>query len=135
MEILNRPPLPGEPVLEALVHEVTGGDAAKGAGLAALTDGWLTLIEAETVDTTTLEAHAEQRGARLFALAAELLGADDTDGSLRQMGRGWALVDLASRRSRQKERAEAAALADDIFADTTARVVGACPLIALGGLA
>src|SRR3546814_11578388 len=103
MEILNRPPLPGEPVLEALVHEVTGGDAAKCAALAALTDGWLTLIEAETVDTTTLEAHAAQRGARLFALAAELLGADDPEGSLRQMGRGWALADLARRASRRKE--------------------------------
>src|SRR3546814_18667499 len=88
-----------------------------------------------SVDTTTLEAHAEQRGARRFALAAELLGADDTEGSLRQMGRGWALVDLASRLSRQKERAEAVAMAADIFAEAPARVCGACPLLALGALA
>src|SRR3546814_1256469 len=128
LEKLPQPPLPGEPVLQALAQEGTGGDAAKCAALAALTDGWLTLIEAETVDTTTLEAHAEQRGARLFALAAELLGADDTEGSLRQMGRGWALVDLASRLSRQKERAEAVAMAADIFAEAPARVGGARPL-------
>lgn len=135
LEKLHQPPLPGEPVLQALAHEVTGGDAAKCAALAALTDGWLTLIEAETVDAPTLEAHAEQRGARLFALAAELLGADDAEGSLRQMGRGWALVDLASRLSRQKERADAVAMAADIFAEAPARVGGARPLIALGALA
>src|SRR3546814_14358654 len=74
LEKLHQPPLQGEPVLQALAHEVTGGDAAKCAALAALTDGWLTLIEAETVDTTKLEANAEHRGARLSALAAEQLG-------------------------------------------------------------
>src|SRR3546814_6843609 len=51
------------------------------------------------------------------------------------MGRGWALVDLASRLSRQKERAEAAAMAADIFAEAPARVGGARPLLALGALA
>src|SRR3546814_17081968 len=98
LEKLHQSPLPGEPVLQSLAHEVTGGDASKCAALAALTDGWLTLIEAETVDTTTLEAHAEQRGARPFALAAGLLVAADPDRPLRHMGRGWALDGLASRR-------------------------------------
>src|SRR3546814_1716303 len=51
------------------------------------------------------------------------------------MGRGWALVDLASRLSRQKERAEAVAMAADIFAEAPARVGGARPLLALGALA
>src|SRR3546814_14629959 len=105
LEKLHQPPLPGEPVLQALAHEVTGGDAAKCAALAALTDGWLTLIEAETVDTTTLEAHAEQPGERLLALAAELTGADNPERALRQLGEDWRLVALARLLSRHKDRA------------------------------
>src|SRR3546814_20870706 len=90
LEKLHQPPLPREPVLQALAHEVTGGDAAKCAARAALTAGWLTLIEAETVDTTPLEAHAEQRGARLFPLTRGQPWQDTTAQTARQMGPGVA---------------------------------------------
>jgi phytoene synthase len=136
LERLHLPPVPAEPVLQSLAEEVAHGDPDKGADLARLADGWLTLIEAENMDAAALEAYAENRGARLFSLAADLLGVEGDRETLRNLGKGWALIDLAARLSRQKERLEAVAMASGMLDGAPWPVMrGAKPLIALAALA
>jgi phytoene synthase len=107
---------PAQPVLQALAAEVLP-NGVSGATLAELVVGWEALIEAETVDAAAMTAHADARGAALFAAAAVLLGRDDRrvaavllgrdDRRVAAAGRGWALADL-SRHLRSPEAAGAA---------------------------
>lgn len=101
---------PAEPVLQLLHERVVAGDAGKAAALAAMTDGWLALIEVEPLDGQALEKHGRERGERLFALAAEILGAPGGD-AVALMGFGWALADLAEHVSQPDARVEASAMA------------------------
>ena len=89
LERLDSSPPPAEPLLRALAGEVLP-HGVKGAALAGLVDGWMRLLEGEP----DLAAFAAERGGRLFALAAGLLGA--ADARVERVGEGWALVDLAA---------------------------------------
>lgn len=84
---VNAPP--AEPRLQAVSRELlTRG--LKGSELAQLDDGWLELLQAEP------DRHAvAARGARLFTLAARLLGVPAFE--LGPAGEAWALADLARR--------------------------------------
>lgn len=97
---------PAEPVLANLADRVVA-TGITGRDLAAMTVGWEALLSAERIDAATLATHAEERGARLFALAARLLGADESAVTA-DAGRGWALADL----TRHVSSADAVALAD-----------------------
>lgn len=81
---------PAQPVLAALAaHLLPTG--ISGASLEPLEDAWLALLDED------IEAHAKARG-RLFTAAAEvlLLGTDASAiEHARQLGAGWALVDIA----------------------------------------
>jgi len=122
---------PAQPVLRALADAVVPRGIS-GQMLAELVAGWEALIEAESVDATAMAAHADARGAALFAAAALLLGR--VDARVAAAGRGWALADL----SRHLRSAEAATQARTLA--TTAldeALVGAWPaaLRPLGALA
>ena len=83
---------PAEPVLQALgAHALPRG--VRGAELALLAEAWEAFAFADPLDMRALEVFADERGGRLFALAACVL---DTDAArAREAGRGWALADLA----------------------------------------
>jgi 15-cis-phytoene synthase len=128
---LDTAPPPAQPVLQALADTVLPRGAS-GAMLAEIVGGWDALIETEAVDAEAMRAHAEGRGARLFAAAALLLGRSDP--RVAAAGRGWALADL-SRHLRSSEAArEAAALAEAALAEGL-RGTWPAPLRALGALA
>lgn len=95
---LDETPPPAQPVLQALAETVVSRGVA-GAALAGLVDGWEILLEPDPLDRAMLTAYAERRGALLFTLAGQLLGADARD-PLATAGQGWALADLA-RHSRE----------------------------------
>ncbi len=136
LERLHLSPVPGEPVLQALAAELVGKNSEVAAQLAAMTDGWLALIEVEQLDTAALETHARERGERLFRLAADVLGVEGCTGTIERLGRGWALVDLASRLSQTGARLEAAAAAVEALASGPGSVPRrARPLVALAALA
>src|SRR5690606_20854139 len=72
--------------------------------------GWLALLLAPALDDrAALADHAALRGARLFALAATLLGGGGADAE--RAGEGWALADLSHRLSDAGGRAAARAMA------------------------
>ncbi len=91
---LDRASPPAEPLLRAIAATLLPAGLA-GHALAGLAQGWAALLDGE-IDRDALALHAVERGARLFALAARLLGGD-RDGMAAQAGEGWALVDLARR--------------------------------------
>lgn len=129
---------PAEPLLAALARDVLPAGVA-GAELATMIDGWERLLE-QTLDGDALAGFAAERGGRLFALSARLLG--DADERAGQAGEGWALADLAGRTTNQAARAAAAALAlprlDDALAkrwDRRLRPLGAMALLARADLA
>lgn len=88
---LDTAPAPQEPVLQAIARSVLPGGVT-GTSLAAMTDGWETLLQAE-VDPATIEAFAAERGGRLFDAASKVLGVEDRRIGI--AGEGWALVDLS----------------------------------------
>jgi len=88
---LDSAPAPQEPVLQAIALSVLPGRVS-GTSLAAMTDGWETLLQAE-VDPATIEAFAIERGGRLFEAASRILGVEDRRIGI--AGEGWALVDLS----------------------------------------
>jgi 15-cis-phytoene synthase len=71
LEDLDAGKVPAEPRLQAAAAELLPRGVT-GTALAGLEDGWAAVVE-EPRDT----ARALERGARLFAIAAQLLGADD----------------------------------------------------------
>lgn len=118
---------PAEPVLQALADSVIA--RVSGALLATMIEGWEVLLDQE-LDRAALTAHAERRGATLFAAMGTVTGT--TDATLRAAGQGWALVDLARhvRDPALAEQARQLALAAFDAADTwrwppAARAIGA----------
>jgi len=89
---LDTAALPAEPVLQALGTHVLPR-AVRGTELASLAEAWEAFALADPLDLPALEAFADERGGRLFALAARVLGTDAE--RAREAGRGWALADLA----------------------------------------
>lgn len=104
LEKLPQSPAPAEPVLQAIANEITGKNPSMAAELAAMVDGWLALIEVEALDRHAIETHARERGARLFDIAVRLLNEDGDRAMAARLGRGWALVDLASRLTQSDAR-------------------------------
>lgn len=104
---LDTGPAPAQPVLVAIADSlvpagVTGGD------LAAMCAAWEPLLQPE-IDREALDAHAQDRGARLFALAARVLGGAGF--ATEAAGRGWALADLGRQLSDLDTAAQVTALA------------------------
>lgn len=91
LDQLDTDPPPAEPRLRAVADELVPRGVS-GAALAGLEDGWLALLEEFPWDDRVLEAVAE-RGRRLFALGATLLGTGDA--SLGDAGAAYALADAA----------------------------------------
>ena len=135
LEKIHRPPVPAEPVLQAVAANLVAGDAAMAARLAAMTDAWLSLIEPESLDDEAIRDHAELRGGALFMLAAQLLGVVSPDEMLRQAGVGWAMVDLAHGVSDRAAADRALALARPLLARLPRVERAARPLLALAALA
>ena len=89
LEELDRGAVPAEPRLQGVAtHLLPRG--ISGAELAQLEDGWAALLD-ERVDA----ARVAERGARLFAVGARLLGTDETD--VRDAGSLYALVSVGRR--------------------------------------
>lgn len=95
---LGRAATPAMPVLQSVSEQIVARGIA-GERLVAIVEGWEILIEAERLDRDALSQFAEQRGGRLFAIGAELLGAKAAQGA----GEGWALADLAKHLTTQEE--------------------------------
>lgn len=130
---LDVAPAPAEPVLAALQSSVLPGGVS-GAMLATLTDGWEVLLE-PVLDATAIERFAQDRGRRLFELAAVLLAVDDV--RIGKAGEGWALVDLSRRLSdaaaRDAARSSAITSLDEALTgrwQSRARALGALALTA-----
>ncbi|USI73026.1 squalene/phytoene synthase family protein [Sphingomonas morindae] len=119
LEALDRAPPPAEPLLQACAALAARG--VSGAALAALTTGWEVLLDDPALSDESLASHGTARGSALFALAGQLLGAQDP--RLAGAGAGWALADLA-RHSRDPDRA---ARAWDAAARALARTGGRWP--------
>lgn len=101
-------PVPAEPLLvRAAALCVSGG--VKGADLAGIEEGWSALLDAEEPDEAAIRLHGAARGARLFAIAATVLGSVTHD--IAPAGEGWALADLGHRLRGQDARAFARQLA------------------------
>ncbi|MBC7985652.1 MAG: squalene/phytoene synthase family protein, partial [Sphingomonadaceae bacterium] len=82
---------PAEPLLreiDALVKPLGIG----GEEIGAMVEGWHALLHAP-LGRADIKRFARERGGRLFALSARLLGGDDAE--VARAGEGWALVDLA----------------------------------------
>lgn len=114
---LDQAAAPAQPVLQGLAGEVLPLGVT-GATLAELVVGWEALIEADTIDAAATAAHAEARGAALFAVAAVLLGREDR--RVAAAGRGWALADLSRHLSSPEAAAEARGLAAAALAEALA---------------
>ena len=82
---LDTAPPPPEPLLRALATAGVGG-----ADLAGMVDGWALFLESEPLDP---EVFGRERGGRLFAAMAGLLG--EHDDRVAAAGAGWAMADLA----------------------------------------
>lgn len=89
LEELDRGAIPAEPRLQAVATQLLSRGVT-GAELGEIEDGWATLLE-ETVDA----ARVAERGARLFALGARLLGRDEAQ--VREAGALYALVSVGRR--------------------------------------
>lgn len=89
LEELETGPAPAEPRLRAAAKYLLPASVT-GAELAALEDGWATLLE-EDVDA----ARVAERGIQLFRLAARLLGADEARTG--DAGALYALVSIGRR--------------------------------------
>lgn len=92
---LDKAPPPAEPLLRALAAQLLPLGIT-GAQLAAVTDGWELLLGDDLGEPETLARYAAARGGKLFALAAQVMGAADRMAAIMEKaGEGWALVDLA----------------------------------------
>ena len=90
LEELDEGQVPAEPRLQAAASELLPR-GIRGQALAALEDGWLALLE-ERPD----QERALNRGATLFALAARLIGVDESE-PLSMAGRLYAAGNLQRR--------------------------------------
>ncbi len=98
LERLDTAPAPAEPVLQALAGDVIPRGIG-GGELSRMTAGWEALLGPAALDEEAIEAHARERGGRLFSLAARALGADGDPAAL--AGEGWAMADLAGHLSNE----------------------------------
>jgi phytoene synthase len=96
----------GEPVLAALR---SWGEHA--ATATVLVDGWEALTAPSPLAAGQLAAFAEGRAGAAAALAVALGKADESEAA-RQLGRIWAIEDVAMRLAREDERAAALSLAE-----------------------
>lgn len=103
--------VPAEPLLAQVAALRTTGECAP-AEWAAIEEGWAALLEGEDPDEDAIRRHGAERGGRLFALSALLLGggAESTAATI-AAGEGWALADLGHRLRGVQARAFARALA------------------------
>lgn len=131
---LDRAPPPAQPVLQALAVEVLP-QGVSGAALAGMIDGWEVLLDPDPLTRAMVEAYAAARGAGLFSIGGQLLGASTRD-PLQAAGMGWALADLA-RHARDAAAALPAELAATALSAATrqrwsraARALGALAHIA-----
>ena len=93
LEALDTRPPPAEPLLQALAGTVLPRGVT-GAALAAMVDAWERLLTGPLAEDD-LAAFGRERGGRLFAAAARVLG--DADPRVERLGEGWALADLGRR--------------------------------------
>ncbi len=110
-----------EPVLAALAAHVLHHDVS-GAAMAGMIDGWELLLDAPPLRADTLSLYARERGGRLFALSAVLLGGHASEAA----GARWALVDLACHANpalANSAREAALALAPDENAPKALRIL------------
>lgn len=138
LERLDHAAAPAEPLLSGIAERLVA-HGPSGAALAGIEDGWAVLLDGE-IDAAALARHGRERGARLFALAGDLLtrhaapassashrfgpaeaetwtmrhGRSD-DGLLATAGAGWALADLGHRHSSAAVRALARSHAGSIL--------------------
>lgn len=89
-------------------HDVTFETVAR------LTHGWECLLEPMPLDDALLTQYACERGARLFEIAAQIVGEDASE-ALRAAGAGWALADFAFKCSDQTTAHRALSLAKAHF--------------------
>jgi len=89
LEELDQGVVPDEPRLQSAAQNLLFRGIT-GAELSRLEDGWATLLD-ETVDA----ARVAERGSRLFALGARLLGAEDEQ--IQEAGALYALVSVGRR--------------------------------------
>lgn len=129
---LDSAPPPAEPVLVALGEAVLP-HGITGASLATMVEGWEELLDADLTQDGPIARFAQLRGAGLFALAGQLLGANDRD-PLPAAGSGWALADLARHLSDRVVAERTRALARDALVTAT-RVRWSHASRALGALA
>jgi phytoene synthase len=121
--------LAGEPLLAQIAAQ-WGAGAPR---LAALVDGWESLLGEAPLPVEAIDAFAAGRGASLAAFA-ELVGASRDSAGARAAGHGWALADFAWRTSDSRERDRALALGNRIeFAPVHASTLRGVAV--LGGLA
>ena len=131
LEKLDREPVSGEPVLEAVAARVVSR-SIKGEQLARMEEGWAVLLGQDPLTPTELETYAVGRGALLFRYSSSLLGYQLND-KVKRAGEGWALADLA-RHSNKVDAAAALGAAAAKLADVTAQRWPA-PMRPLGMLA
>ncbi|GGB86026.1 hypothetical protein GCM10011494_00380 [Novosphingobium endophyticum] len=119
----------GEPLLAAL-RSWNGAHTA----LSALVDGWEALTGAAPLPQDAIEAMAAGRGEAFAALSAALNRPGES-AAARDLGRRWALADLAMRLGNDQERGTAAAMleADSGGKPRVSRALR--PLLVLHGLA
>jgi phytoene synthase len=117
----------GEPLL-ALLKSWQGRHGA----LVALVDGWELLTGPAPLAAAALDGFAEGRG-DAFAALAEVTGARDDRAQVRELGRAWALADLAGHVAHPEERRAATTLAEAARAPRLSRALRT--LTVLHGLA
>lgn len=137
LERLDHAAAPAEPLLREVAERLVA-HGPSGVALAGIEDGWAVLLDGE-IDAAALARHGRERGARLFALAGDLLtthadplasAASDhftqaetwtlrhgrgEEGLLATAGAGWALADLGHRHSSAAVRALARSEAADML--------------------
>lgn len=94
----------GEPLLTAL----RSWQGAHG-GLTALVDGWESLTGPAPLPVEALEVMVAGRG-EAFAALAHVLAVPAEAGAARELGRKWAMADLAARLRNDKERSAVIAM-------------------------
>ncbi len=105
-----------QPELDTVAQYVLARGTVTAADLAALVEGWEALLDPMPLADAALAEYATQRGTRLFALSAKLLGAESDDAA----GAGWALADFGLRCSHPATASRALALAQRHFDDARA---------------
>jgi phytoene synthase len=110
LEVFGQGAPAGEPLLEGL-FSLLQRRGVSAAALARLPEGWAALLGAMPLDAGSLESHAEERGAALFALSAAILDGDGP--GVANAGAAWALTDLAARISDSETAGAARSLAGE----------------------